>query len=255
VKLAAMTASLAIAGAVMAAEVASIAPFSAAAPGAALPAGWREVMLPRVKHAEVSLVADEGATVLRVHSDAAAGSAAHPLRADVAAWSAAHALRTQAPMQPTLSWRWKIDRVVEKANLAERAGDDFAARVYVFFDVPLQELSLGERWKLRIARLIYGDDVPAAGICYVWDNRHAPQTIAPNPYAPRIRTFVLQSGEASAGRWITERRDLDADFRAAFGPRRDAVPRVSGIAAGNDTDQTGESVTAWFGDFTLGARP
>jgi hypothetical protein len=242
VKLATMTASLAIAGAVMAAEVAAIAPFSAAPPGAALPAGWREVMLPRVKHAEVALVADEGATVLRVHSDAAAGSAAHPLRADVA-------------LQPTLSWRWKIDRVVEKADLAERAGDDFAARVYVFFDVPLRELSLGERWKLRIARLIYGDDVPAAGICYVWDNRHAPETVTPNPYVPRIRTFVLQSGEASAGRWITERRDLDADFRAAFGPRRDAVPRVSGIAAGNDTDQTGESVTAWFGDFTLGARP
>jgi hypothetical protein len=30
---------------------------------------------------------------------------------------------------------------------------------------------------------------------------------------------------------------------------------VTGIAAGNDTDQTGEAVTAWFGDFTLGARP
>jgi hypothetical protein len=30
---------------------------------------------------------------------------------------------------------------------------------------------------------------------------------------------------------------------------------VTGIAAGNDTDQTGESVTAWFADFTLAARP
>jgi hypothetical protein len=29
---------------------------------------------------------------------------------------------------------------------------------------------------------------------------------------------------------------------------------VSGIAAGNDTDQTGESVTAWFGDISLGPR-
>jgi hypothetical protein len=145
--------------------------------------------------------------------------------------------------------------VVENADLAQRRGDDFAARVYVFFDVPVSELSIGERWKLRIARLIHGNDVPAAGICYVWDNRHAPGTIAPNPYAPRIRTFVLQSGAAHAGRWIAERRDLDADFRAAFGPRRDAVPRVTGIAAGNDTDQTGERVTAWFGDFTLGSNP
>jgi hypothetical protein len=242
VKLAAVAASLAIALAAMAAEVAAIAPFSSASPGAALPAGWRAVVLPGVKRAEIALAADEGATVLRVFSDAAAGSAAHALGADV------------APL-PTLSWRWKVDRVVEKANLAERAGDDFAARVYVFFDVPLRELSFGERVKLGIARLIHGDDVPSAGICYVWDNRHAPQTITPNPYAPRIRTFVLRSGASQAGRWVTERRDLAADFRAAFGPRRDGVPRVTGIAAGNDTDQTGESVTAWFGDFTLGARP
>jgi hypothetical protein len=32
------------------------------------------------------------------------------------------------------------------------------------------------------------------------------------------------------------------------------VPRVTGIAIGNDTDQTGESATAWFGDFRLEAR-
>jgi hypothetical protein len=238
-KLAVMTmATLAIAGAVVAADVAAIAPFSSAAPGAELPAGWREVALPRVKRAEVTLVADDAATVLRVVSDAAAGSAAHPLRGRV-------------PAHPTLGWRWRVERVVENADLAQRRGDDFAARVYVFFDVPVSELSFGERWKLRIARLIHGDDVPVAGICYVWDNRHAPGTVAPNPYAPRIRTFVLQSGTDRAGRWVAERRDLDADFLVAFGPRRDSVPPITGIAAGNDTDQTGERVTAWFGDFTL----
>lgn len=241
-KVGAAMASLCVTCAVVAADVAGVAPFSRATPGGALPAGWREVALPGVKRAEVTLVSDEGATVLRVRSVAAAGSAAHVLRADL-------------PMHPVLGWRWKVDRVVEKADLAQRSGDDFAARVYVFFDVPLGELSLGERWKLGIARLIHGDDVPAAGICYVWDNRHAPGTVTPNPYAPRIRTFVLQAGGSPAGAWVAERRDLDADFRAAFGPRRDAVPRVTGIAAGNDTDQTGESVTAWFGDFTLGPRP
>jgi Protein of unknown function (DUF3047) len=57
----------------------------------------------------------------------------------------------------------------------------------------------------------------------------------------------------SPGRWASESRDLDADFRAAFGAQwRKPTPRVTGIAIGNDTDQTGETVTAWFGDFTLG---
>jgi hypothetical protein len=60
------------------------------------------------------------------------------------------------------------------------------------------------------------------------------------------------SGNGEAGRWQEERRDLASDFRTAFA--RDAVPRVTGIAAGNDTDQTGESATAWFGDFRLERR-
>lgn len=233
-------AALALAGAATAADVAALAPFSTAAPGAALPSPWREVSLPRVKRAELALVAEDGATVLRITSAAAAGSAAHPVGADLA-------------RLPVLGWRWKVDRVVAGADLARRDGDDFAARVYVFFDLPLDELTFGERVKLAIARLAHGDDVPAAGICYVWDNRHAPGTIGPNPYAPRIRTFVLRSG--GAGRWAPERRDLEADFRAAFGPRRGGMPRVTGIAAGNDTDQTGETVTAWFGDFTALSRP
>ena len=33
------------------------------------------------------------------------------------------------------------------------------------------------------------------------------------------------------------------------------MPPIAGITAGNDTDQTGEAVTAWFGDFRLEPRP
>jgi hypothetical protein len=223
-------------------EVAAIAPFSSAAPGAALPTGWRAVTLPRIAPADLALVADGGSTVLRVTSAAAAGSAAFAF--------------TQGLAPATLlRWRWKVDRTVDGADLARREGDDFAARVYVFFDLPLDELTFGERVALRLARFLHGDDVPAAGICYVWDNRHPAGTVAPNPYASRIRTFVLRNAADPAGRWTAEQRDIEADFRAAFGPRTRATPRVSGIAAGNDTDQTGERATAWFGDFVAEARP
>jgi hypothetical protein len=219
-----------------------LAPFSAAAPGAALPPGWRVLTLPRVKAASVALVEDGGTTVLRVASDDAAGTAAHALALDAAA-------------RPRLAWRWKVDRSIAHADLAQRSGDDFAARVYVFFDVPASELPWPERVKLQLARLVHGAELPAAGLCYVWDNRHAPGTIAPNPYAPHIRTFVLESGDRDAGRWVDEQRDLAADFRAAFPGRRAPVPRITGIAAGNDTDQTHERATAWFGDFRVEPSP
>jgi hypothetical protein len=154
-----------------------------------------------------------------------------------------------------LSWRWKVDRVVENADLRAKSGDDFAARVYVFFDVRPEDLPVGARIKYFIARLLYGEALPTTAICYVWDNRHPVATVAANPYTDRVRTLVLESGPKLAGTWKTETRDVSADFRAAFAvaPER-GVPRISGIAAGNDTDQTGESVTAWFGDFTLEPR-
>jgi len=210
--------------------------FSASPPGA-LPAPWRLLVPPRARAPEVALVDDGGVTVLRVHSADAAGTAAQPLAVDPS-------------RSPVLAWRWKVDRVVEAADLATRRGDDFAARVYVFFDVPPGELPLGARVRLLLARLLYGEALPAAALCYVWDNRHPAGTSAWSPYTDRVRVIVLESGGARAGEWVEERRDVAADYRAAFGA---PLHPVSGVAAGNDTDQTGESATAWFGDLRFEA--
>ena len=51
-----------------------------------------------------------------------------------------------------LGWRWRIDRVIEQSDIATKQGDDFAARLYVFFDYPIERLSLVERTKLNLAR-------------------------------------------------------------------------------------------------------
>jgi hypothetical protein len=199
--------------------------------------------LPKWKAPEAALVEDGGTTVYRVRVAAAAGTIVHALDVQTAAF-------------PQLSWRWKIDRVVEKGDLDRKAGDDFSARVYVYFDVPRDSLSFGDRTKLRIAELATGVELPNATICYVWDNRHAIGTTAWSAYTDRVRVVVLESGNDHAGEWRSESRDLAADFRAAFGNILGGeAPRVKGLAIGNDTDQTRETVTAWFGDFRLGARP
>jgi hypothetical protein len=230
-----------VVGTALAAPVAGIVPFSTAKPGESLPAGWRLLSLPKIPAPEVTLVADGGTTVLRSRASASAGTSAFTLDASPAQF-------------PLLSWRWKVDRVVERANLAEKSGDDFAARVYVFYDVPVETLSVGARIKAALGGALWGETLPTAALCYVWDNRHPVGTSRWNPYTDRVRTIVLRSG--SAGEWASESRDLDADFRAAFGSQWTLpTPRITGIAIGNDTDQTGETVTAWFGDFTLARRP
>jgi hypothetical protein len=217
----------------------AIAPFSATPQGTALPAGWERVELPNVRAPEIALAVEQGVTVLRLVARDAAGSVAHRLAAD-------------PQRTPILSWRWKVDRVIESADLRRKEGDDYAARVYVTFDLPDAELTLGQRARMAIARLVYGIEVPPAALCYVWDNRNPAGTTAWNTYSSQVRMVVLRSGPAEAGRWVSESRDVAADFRDAFGR---PAPSISGVAVSADTDQTHESVTAWFGDLRLEARP
>jgi hypothetical protein len=217
----------------------AITPFSGASPGGALPPGWEAIGLPGIRSPEIKLVADAGATVLRIDAADAAGSVAHRLWAD--------------PIRsPRLAWRWKVDRVVAGGDLARKAGDDYAARVYVTFDVPADELPFLDRARIRIARLLHGAELPTAALCYVWDSRAAPGTTAWNAYSSRVRMVVLRNGAAGVGEWASEARDVATDFREAFGK---AAPAISGVAVSADTDQTHERVTAWFGDLRLeGAR-
>ena len=76
-------------------------------------------------------------------------------------------------------------------------------------------------------------------------------TIAPNPYTDRVRMVVAESGSASLGRWVEHERDVAADFRLAFGL---PVPPVTSLVLSADTDNTGESTEAYFGDIEFRRR-
>lgn len=212
--------------------------FSSLLPGQELPKEFRIVTLPNVAHNRFALVADEGQTVLRVASANSAGSVAIPITVASGAMGG----------NTVLEWRWKVDRILEKADMEDKLGDDHSARVYVFFDVPIESLSFAERTKIRIARMVAGVDVPTAALCYVWDNKHRIGYTAWSPYTGRLRKIVLQSGAERVGQWVLESRNVAADFRAAFG--FDA-PAVTGVAVGNDSDNTDSRVTSWFGDMVF----
>jgi hypothetical protein len=209
--------------------------FDGVAPGATLPSGWRDYRMSRHKpSAQVSVArAPDGDDVLHIDADQSAGAVARHL---------------DLPAATTLQWRWKVNHSVNRANIAHRSGDDAAARVYVFFAVPRKSLSWYQRMKLDVARHVLGHPMPTAAICYIWDNHHAVGSIARSPFFSGVRTIVLQSGNRHAGTWQVERRDLAADYRAAFGR---APPHVSGIAVAADTDNTRSDAQAWFGALTL----
>ena len=207
--------------------------FSDTAPAGALPTGWKAQQIPKVeRQTRFDLVDADGTTVLRARADNAAAS-----------------LRYKLDITPTanqqLHWRWKTDRVLDKADLTTKDGDDYATRLYVFFDRKPTQMSLGERIAYRLGRARYGDQIPSAALCYVWDNKQPVGTIRENAYTGFVKMIVASSGKARQGQWVTLQRDITADYQRAFGT---PAPRITGIAVAADTDNTGESTSSYFGD-------
>jgi hypothetical protein len=206
--------------------------FSSMTPGDTV-TGWEVLKpAPNANDTRYSLVRDGEKTVLKAQAEAAMSGLTYPIRVNIREF-------------PLLQWRWKISAPVKTADMTTKAGDDYAARIYVMFDYPREKLPFGTRTKLSIAESLYGQKIPTAALNYVWDNRQPVGTIQPNTYTDRARMVVLQSGAAKAGQWVMETRDLAADFRAAFG---EDAPDVVAVALATDTDNTGESTTAWYGD-------
>jgi hypothetical protein len=152
---------------------------------------------------------------------------------------------------PILCWRWRIAAPVAAANMKTKAGDDYAARVYVGFDIPDGQLGLGTRMKLNLARSLFAGPIPDAAVNYVWDNAHPIGTTAPNAYTERARMVVAQSGAANAGRWVEQRADLAGDYARAF-PGTTGTP--TSVAVAVDTDQTGGTARGWFADLHFAGR-
>jgi hypothetical protein len=221
-----------------AADGAAVPAFSAAAPGEP-PASWKFATLPNKVPTKFSITELGGARVLKVESDESYGNLVHSMHAQISEAS-------------TIAWRWRVDKLIDDADIKTRAGDDSAAKLCVFFAFDAGKLSLGERTKLAIGRSTTGQDVPTETLCYVWDNKLAIDTGLINAFTKRIRFIVLQSGAAKLGQWVAQRRDLAADYQRMFGDESEGkVPEVVGVAVSADSDNTHGHGLAYFGDITL----
>jgi hypothetical protein len=205
-------------------------PWTAGPPSGEWSTPWKLADIPKLKPSQRTLVEVDGKPVLRIKADAAAGGLLHPLD-----------LPGDQPWQ--LSWQWRTEQRLDKARFATREGDDYAARVYVLLDYPLDSLSFVTRQKLRLARTFFDPDLPAATLSYVWDNREAPGTHARSAYTETVEMRVLRGPEAALGEWLRESRDLRADATAAFGS---APRKILGVVFAADSDNTGESAESYF---------
>ena len=133
---------------------------------------------------------------------------------------------------PWLNWSWRVDRVLSGVDERAKTGDDYPARVYVV-------VSGGAAfWKTR-------------SLVYVWSSNQPVGATWHNAFTDNARVMALRSGTKDAGGWVSEKRDVRADFRQLFGAEIDAIDAV---ALMTDTDNSGQGATAWYGDIYFTAR-
>lgn len=176
-------------------------------------AGWEPKSFTGVT--EYRIVQEQGRTVVKADSNAAASGLVKKITFD--------------PLKYRyLRWSWKIAGTIKGGDETSRRGDDYAARLYVVFPGRFF-------WQTR-------------ALNYIWANKLARGKSLPNAYTANAQMLAVESGNEKAGQWLSEQRDLLADYRALFGED----PRVAAaIAIMTDTDNTGGSANAWYGEISL----
>lgn len=153
-------------------------------------------------------------------------------------------LRLDGPQLGQLRFSWFIDQLNPQADLADRHLDDAVARVILQFGGDRSAFSGRDHMLSNLMQALTGEPLPFATLMYVWDHRYPVGTVIPHARSERIKTLVIESGEARLGQWVDFERDIAADFEKAFGH---APQRLNGVALMTDSNNTQYPVKAWYG--------
>lgn len=217
-----------------------LAPFSSARPGTVLPPGWELFRIaPNKSLTLYRFVEDLGVVVLHAHAEASASGIVAPVRFDINA-------------SPILQWRWKVAQLIDGADNAVASREDSPVRIILNFDGDRAKLSLLDRASSAIAKRISGRELPYAELMYIWSNRAPVGTVIENPHTHRIEMVVATTGAANVGQWVTVRRNVVDDFRRAF---NELPGLLTDVGVLTDTDNTGATVDAWYGDIRFLPAP
>jgi hypothetical protein len=207
--------------------------FSAATVGDTLPADWKPLTFRKIeRHTTYKLVKDNDTVVIKAEAEASASGLTREIKINPKEY-------------PVVQWRWKVMNILKKGDVNRKEGDDYPARIYITFEYDPSKLSFFEKAKYGTIKLLYGQYPPLAAINYIWESKAPVGTMVPNPFTDRVMMFVVESGPSKVNQWVNEERNIFDDYKKAFGQE---PPMISGIAIMTDTDNTGETAIAYYGD-------
>ena len=121
-----------------------------------------------------------------------------------------------------LTWRWKVTQLPAGGDFRHVTTDDQAAQVLVAFS------------DRRV-------------LSSIWDSTAPKGTAQSASSIPLVRIFavVCESGAAEANHWVSETRDVAADYFHAYGR---PAPGVKGLRLQINSQHTGTTAEAYFGE-------
>ncbi len=210
--------------------------FSSQASAQGIPHGWEPLAFKKIPHQTKYILShDEDNYFVQAVSSASASGLLKKCA-------------LQLTDYPVLSWKWKVNRVIDQADIRSKKGDDCAARVYVAFQFVPEKAGWLERIKYAVAKKKQGGYPPHSAITYVWDNRCAQGTSLTSPYNKRTKIIVCETGDQKIGQWVSEKRHVYQDYLRLF---HQEPPPVLFVAIMCDTDNTQEQAQAWFDDIVF----
>ncbi len=127
---------------------------------------------------------------------------------------------------PWLNWSWRIDNIYSGNDERSKQGDDYPARIYVVVSGGLLF------WKTR-------------AINYVWSSNQSINSEWSNAYTRNAKMIAVQTGNTQIGQWLSQKRNIRDDLKKIFG---EDIDEIHAIAVMTDSDNTGQSATALYGD-------
>ena len=128
---------------------------------------------------------------------------------------------------PSLEWQWRALILPDKGDEMKKATNDSVLGLYVVF---------GRQPFIKTVK-------------YVWSTTLPIGLSLESPFSSRTRMIVLESGDALLGKWVSEKRDVLADYRRLFG--KDDPPVTRGIAILTDADNTASRASGDYGDIDI----
>ena len=178
-----------------------------------VPVGWQGQNWGNPKH-DFVVVADSPNRVLHLKSDNDSSTISKEVKVD-------------AKQYPLLQWRWKVVLLPKAGDARRKETDDEAAQLYVTFP----------RFPSAVRSRIIG---------YIWDSTAPVGAIFRSQKVSTITYVVVRSGDADRGQWVTETRNVLADYRRIYGEEPgEAVGAISISINSQNTDSRAES---YFGE-------